>query len=103
MVGEATFQDYLFSQSHYPSISIFPFVPPFSLFYTIMHYSVTLAALAAFAAFPLTSADGLYSKGSAVLQLNAKNYDKLIKHSNQASVSRMRSLRLCPKLIIDPR
>ncbi|MCJ1407928.1 hypothetical protein MMC19_001999 [Ptychographa xylographoides] len=51
-----------------------------------MHYSVTLAALAAFAAFPLTSADGLYSKGSAVLQLNAKNYDKLIKHSNQASI-----------------
>lgn len=32
------------------------------------------------------NAEGLYSKGSAVLQVNGKSYDKLIAKSNQVSV-----------------
>lgn len=32
-------------------------------------------------------ADGLYSKKSAVLQVDGKSYDKLIAKSNQVSVS----------------
>ena len=34
-----------------------------------------------------TKADGLYTKGSSVLQVDGKSYDKLIAKSNQASVS----------------
>ncbi len=44
----------------------------------------------AFATLALTavvSADGLYSKGSAVLQVDGKSYKKLIAKSNQVSVS----------------
>ena len=35
----------------------------------------------------VVSADGLYSKGSAVLQVDGKSYSKLIAKSNQVSVS----------------
>ena len=42
-----------------------------------------------FGALSLTTvgAEGLYSKGSAVLQVDAKSYDKLIARSNQVSAS----------------
>ncbi|MCJ1404674.1 hypothetical protein MMC11_007900 [Xylographa trunciseda] len=51
-----------------------------------MHYPVTLAALAALIAVSSVNAEGIYSKGSSVLQVDAKNYDKLIKNSNKASI-----------------
>ncbi|MCJ1394068.1 hypothetical protein MMC18_006946 [Xylographa bjoerkii] len=51
-----------------------------------MHYPVTLAALAALIAVSSVNADGIYSKGSSVLQVDAKSYDKLIKNSNKASI-----------------
>ena len=51
-----------------------------------MHYPLTLAAFAALIAVSSVNADGLYSKGSSVLQVDAKSYDKLIKNSNKASV-----------------
>jgi hypothetical protein len=51
-----------------------------------MHYAAYLTALAAFALPPLAAAEGLYSKSSAVLQLDEKSYDKLVKKSTQASV-----------------
>lgn len=35
----------------------------------------------------LTKADGLYTKGSSVLQVDGKSYEKLIAKSSQASVS----------------
>ena len=44
------------------------------------------AALAVLLFTPLTAAEGLYSKDSAVLQINARNFDKLIKKSDYASV-----------------
>ena len=34
----------------------------------------------------ISLADGLYSKGSGVLQINGKNYDKLIAKSGKTSV-----------------
>lgn len=34
-----------------------------------------------------TKADGLYAKGSSVLQVNGKSYDKLIAKSSQVTVS----------------
>ena len=46
-----------------------------------------LAAFAVFVFVPFIHADGLYSKDSSVLQVDAKSYDKLIKKSNLASVS----------------
>ena len=51
-----------------------------------MRCSVTLAALAALALTPLGSTAGLYSKSSPVLQVDGKNFDKLIKNSDKASV-----------------
>ena len=46
-----------------------------------------LAALAA-ALLPITTnGQGMYSKNSAVLQVDAKSYNKLITKSNQVSVS----------------
>ena len=45
-----------------------------------------LAALAALTLIATVSADGLYTKGSAVLQVDGKSYDKLIANSNQVSV-----------------
>ncbi|KAL6715810.1 hypothetical protein ACLMJK_006771 [Lecanora helva] len=44
------------------------------------------AALTLFACTSLTSADGLYSKASAVLQVDGKSYNKLVAKSNQVSI-----------------
>ena len=52
-----------------------------------MRCSVTLTALAAIALAPLGSTAGLYSQSSSVLQVDGKNFDKLIKNSDKASVS----------------
>lgn len=43
-------------------------------------------ATALFSTVPAVSAAGLYPKGSAVLQVDAKDYDRLIAKSNQTSV-----------------
>ncbi|MCJ1289718.1 hypothetical protein MMC34_001251 [Xylographa carneopallida] len=51
-----------------------------------MHYPVTFVALAALIAVSSVSAEGIYSKASSVLQVDAKSYDKLIKNSNKASI-----------------
>ncbi|MCJ1380306.1 hypothetical protein MMC17_003409 [Xylographa soralifera] len=51
-----------------------------------MHYSVTFAAFSALIAVSSVNAEGIYSKGSSVLQVDAKSYDKLIKNSNKASI-----------------
>ena len=51
-----------------------------------MYYSVKFAAFAALIAVSSVNAEGIYSKGSSVLQVDAKSYDKLIKNSNKASV-----------------
>ena len=48
-----------------------------------------LTALAVLLLTPLTVAEGLYSKDSAVLQINARNFDKLIKKSDYASVCKL--------------
>lgn len=45
-----------------------------------------LAALAAVLLPMAASGQGMYSKNSAVLQIDAKNYNKLISKSNQVSV-----------------
>ena len=45
-----------------------------------------LAALAAVLLPIAASGQGMYSKNSAVLQIDAKNYNKLISKSNQVSV-----------------
>ena len=45
-----------------------------------------LTASAALYLAVTSDAEGLYSKNSAVLQVNAKNYDKLVAKSNQVSV-----------------
>ena len=52
-----------------------------------MLYKGILTAFSTLAFTALSSADGLYSKGSAVLQIDGKNYNKLIAKSNQVSVS----------------
>lgn len=44
-----------------------------------MRTSITLAAFAALLATPIVNADGLYSKGSAVLSLDQKGFRKLEK------------------------
>lgn len=46
----------------------------------------SLFLLASLVAVVPASADGLYTKNSPVLQVNQKNYDKLIARSNYASV-----------------
>ncbi len=45
------------------------------------------AAFASLVLAAAVNADGLYSKGSAVLQVDGKSYNKLIAKSNQVSVS----------------
>lgn len=60
----------------------------FTVFTTTTMFSKSV--LAAFTTLVLTaavSADGLYSKGSAVLQVDGKSYNKLVAKSNQVSVS----------------
>lgn len=49
--------------------------------------SLLITSLASSLLIANTKADGLYSKGSSVLQVDGKNYDKLIKKSKLASVS----------------
>ena len=51
--------------------------------------AITVAAAALLSALPVSA--GLYSKSSPVLQIDAKNYDRLIAQSNYTSV-RMQSL-----------
>lgn len=51
-----------------------------------MRSPIGIVALAALNAVSFVNADGIYSKGSAVLQIDGKSYDKLIKNSNRASV-----------------
>lgn len=46
-----------------------------------------LTALTTIALSAAVSANGLYTKGSAVLQVDGKSYNKLIAKSNQVSVS----------------
>jgi protein disulfide-isomerase A6 len=48
--------------------------------------ALTAAAAALLLALPC-SAGGLYAKNSPVLQVDAKNYDRLIAKSNHTSVS----------------
>lgn len=48
--------------------------------------SLLVALTAAFAALPEAQA-AIYTKNSPVLQVNARNYDKLIAKSNYTSVS----------------
>jgi protein disulfide-isomerase A6 len=48
--------------------------------------ALTAAAAALLLALPC-NASGLYSKNSPVLQVDAKNYDRLIAKSNHTSVS----------------
>ncbi|MCJ1479057.1 hypothetical protein MMC13_007741 [Lambiella insularis] len=51
-----------------------------------MRSMISLAALAALLTVSSVNADGIYSKGSAVLQVDGKSYEKLIKNSNRASI-----------------
>lgn len=52
-----------------------------------MHPHILYAVATAFVAtVPAVSAAGLYPKSSAVLQVDAKDYDRLIAKSNQTSV-----------------
>ncbi|MCJ1311149.1 hypothetical protein MMC25_004819 [Agyrium rufum] len=51
-----------------------------------MHFSVTQVAALALLLTPLAQADGLYTKSSPVIQVNAKNFDKLIRKSQLASI-----------------
>jgi len=46
--------------------------------------AITVAAAALLAALPVSA--GLYSKSSPVIQIDAKNYDRLIAQSNYTSV-----------------
>lgn len=48
--------------------------------------TVAVAAVALLSALPAAAA-GLYTKNSPVLQVDAKNYDRLITKSNHTSVS----------------
>lgn len=61
----------------------------------MMYYHSSFAALVILMVAPLIQADGLYSKGSAVLQVDGKSYDRLIKNSNLASVCLMVDLEGC--------
>ena len=69
-------------------LALYPFHQLHSLFVTML-YHASFAALAVLIFAPLINADGLYSKGSSVLQVDGKNYDKLIKNSKLASVCLM--------------
>ncbi|KAI3324655.1 thioredoxin-domain-containing protein [Xylariaceae sp. AK1471] len=56
-----------------------------------MHYfnlnpATAVAAVAFLSALPTAQAAGLYTKGSPVVQVDAKNYDKLIAKSNHTSI-----------------
>ena len=51
-----------------------------------MFYRSTLAAFITATLTAAVSGDGLYSKGSGVLQVDGKSYNKLIAKSNQVSV-----------------
>lgn len=52
-----------------------------------MGYAGILTAVTAALLLTLpTSADGIYTKSSPVLQVDARNYDKLIARSNHTSV-----------------
>jgi protein disulfide-isomerase A6 len=51
-----------------------------------MHHPTIVATLAALAALPCASAAGLYTKGSPVLQVDGRSYDKLIANSNYTSI-----------------
>ncbi len=52
-----------------------------------MFPTATLATLVTLFLATTVNADGLYSKGSAVLQVDGKSYNKLIAKSSQVSVS----------------
>lgn len=41
---------------------------------------------------PFINADGLYAKDSTILQVDGKSFDKLVKNSGFASVSKVASL-----------
>jgi protein disulfide-isomerase A6 len=49
--------------------------------------AITIAAAALLAALPVNAS--LYSKSSPVIQIDGKNYDRLIAQSNYTSVSRL--------------
>ena len=51
-----------------------------------MHHATCIAAFAALALAPLSSASGIYSKSSGVLEIMGKDFDKLIKNSGNSSV-----------------
>lgn len=68
------------------SISHLSLLPSLQCRDLIMMYTGALAAAALLLASPATAA-GLYPKSSAVLQVDAKNYDRLIAKSNYTSVS----------------
>ena len=55
--------------------------------------AITVAAAALLTALPVNA--GLYSKSSPVLQVDAKNYDRLIAQSNYTSVFLHSSYFLC--------
>jgi hypothetical protein len=69
--------------SFFPSLS-FILSLAFSVF--TMHFPISLALMSALLCVPSCSAAGLYTKDSAVLQVDGKSYDKLIKQSMKASV-----------------
>jgi len=52
-----------------------------------MYQKAFLAGFTTLLLTALVSTQGLYSKGSAVLQVDGKSYQKLIAKSNQVSVS----------------
>ena len=51
--------------------------------------SLTILLIVAFLETLPVNADGLYTKNSPVLQVDAKNYDRLIAQSNHTSVSKL--------------
>lgn len=52
-----------------------------------MLHKFTLAAISILALSPSSSAEGLYTKNSGVLQVDGSGYNKLVAKSNQVSVS----------------
>lgn len=53
----------------------------------MVHINVVSAVASALLLALPANADGIYTKGSPVLQVDAKSYDKLIARSNYTSVS----------------
>ena len=51
-----------------------------------MFQSTTLAAFAALMLATHSSAAGMYSKSSPVMQVDGKNFDKMVKNSDKSSV-----------------